>query len=94
MKSISTLLILFLLSSYASSNFYKEGISTSKYQRDLSECEYLVDQSFSYQAPRSDGSMASTSGATGSALGFLIGRAMAKPDRMKQRKASKGYFKK
>ena len=94
MKSISTLLILFLLSSCASSNFYKEGISTSKYQRDTSECEYLVDQSFSYQAPRSDGSMVSTSGATGSALGFLIGIAMAKPDRIKKRKASKGYFKK
>ena len=70
MKSISTIFILLLLSSCALSNFYKEGISTSKYQRDLSECEYLVDQSFSYQAPRSDGSMASTSGATGSALGF------------------------
>ena len=94
MKSISTIFILLLLSFCALSNFYKEGISTSKYQRDTSECEYLVDQSFSYQAPRSDGSMVSTSGATGSALGFLIGRAMAKPDRMNQCMASKGYFKK
>jgi hypothetical protein len=38
--------------------------------------------------------MASASGATGSTLGFLIGRAMAKPDRMKQCMANKGYFKK
>ncbi len=84
MKRTIILLLAFVISGCASSNFYKDGTTRSQLERDTAECEYLVDQSFSYQ---------NQGGGAGAAIGFLIGRAMAKPDRIKQCMSSRGYSK-
>ncbi len=84
MKKLITLLLTFLISGCASSSFYKDGVTRSQVERDIGECEYLVDQSFSFQ---------NQGGGAGAAVGFLIGRAMAKPDRIKQCMNARGYSK-
>jgi len=80
LASVTSLLVIGCASTPPS--YFKQNTSQEQFQRDMWECQQLVNQS--YQQPNQ-------SGGAGAAIGYMIGRSMSEKGRHRDCMYGRGY---